>query len=63
MRKCKAKHYTDNSIVAHFPIICFGFEHQNPPCKYLKECSEEHIKPRITERKWKNFCKKRGLLK
>lgn len=59
---CKGKQYTDNDVITHFPIVCFGFQKSHLPCKYLRECCEEHIKPMITERKWKNFCKKRGWL-
>ena len=58
MGKCEAGHYTDNIVITHFPIMCFGFNEQ-PPCNYLRACAEERIKPAIqTERRWKNFEKK-----
>jgi len=39
--KCKAGYYTTNEIIDRGAIACWGFQNQ-PPCKYLLDCVEEH---------------------
>jgi len=43
MGECKAKNYTDNDVVTHYPLLCFGYKPvDQPPCKYLDECATEN---------------------
>ena len=49
VEKCKAKYYTNNSVVTHSPLVCFGGFGQ-PECKYLNECLNEYgFKVHITK--------------
>lgn len=41
MGECKAKQYTNNIVVTHNPLRCFGGFGQ-PKCDFLIECAEEH---------------------
>lgn len=41
MGKCKQGHYTDNIVVTHAPLVCFGGFGQ-PECEYLEYCLEEN---------------------
>jgi len=40
MGKCKAGFYTNNDVVTHGPLVCFGGFGQ-PECKHLNECLNE----------------------
>ncbi len=41
MGECRAKIYKDNSVVTHFPLVCFGGFGQ-PRCPYLDICAPEN---------------------
>jgi len=57
MGKCKAKHYKDNTMIFHSPIICWGFGESQPKCDYLKGCIKDN-KDKISTRKYNAIMKK-----
>lgn len=41
MGECKKGLYIKNTVITHFPIMCFG-GFGLPQCDYLAECAEEN---------------------
>ena len=55
MGECKAENYTNNDVVLHGPLVCFG-GYNCKPCKYLEECMREYGREkRIMHRKGKEY--------
>lgn len=63
MGECKAGEYKDNSVITHFPFICFGgYSLKQPKCKYLIECAEEHNMHKTRSKKLKNAIYRKGFI-
>lgn len=41
MSKCEAGFYTDNDVVIHSPLVCFGGFGQ-PKCNFLEKCLKDN---------------------
>jgi hypothetical protein len=59
INKCRAKVYTDNEVIFHGSIMCWGFGDQ-PRCKYLEECLNDYIEI-LPKRKINTLNKKFGF--
>lgn len=56
---CHAGHYENNSVVIHFPFICFGGLGQ-PKCDYLEDCLNANGFE-VTKKKKQRNKKKNGI--